>query len=64
MDGYVELGMLDITPTPRGYAQMLLALLEHAEHTHKGSEAKAFARKELTKFVVAAATLNPDAWGK
>ena len=58
------IGMIDITPTPQGYAQMLLMILENAEQTQKGNEAKAFARKELTKFVVAAATLNPDAWGK
>jgi hypothetical protein len=55
---------MDITPTPRGYAQMLLAILENAERTKQGREARQWARDEIVKVVVAASTINPDAWGK
>jgi len=55
---------IDLTPTAEGYARMLLIILENAERTKQGREARQWARDEIVKFVVAASTINPDAWGK
>lgn len=52
-------GTINCIPTPTGYANALIAILENGNY-----QGKQWAREEIIKFVKAAATLNPDKWGK
>lgn len=57
--GYRHVGTIDITPSPTGYANVLLAILQAGD-----AKGKAWAGQQVIKAFKAAATLNPDAWGK
>jgi hypothetical protein len=56
-----QVGTIDLTPTPTQYAEQLIAILEDSDDNSEGKE---WARREIIKFVKAAATIKPEAWGK
>jgi stage V sporulation protein SpoVS len=51
---------IDVTPTPEGYAQALCHIIRDST----SAESRAWAVGEVVKAFKAAATLNPDTWGK
>ena len=54
-----QVGTINLAPTPTGYANALIAIIENDRNPEKE-----WARSEIRKLVRAAATLNPEAWGK
>ena len=48
-----------VAPTPTGYANSLLFLLEDGN-----KEGKQWAREEVRRLIRAAATITPEAWGE
>ena len=51
---------ISLKPTPTGYANSLILILENSESPAD----KAWARTEIIKSFKAVASLNPGAWGK
>ena len=54
-----QVGTIDLTPTPTGYAICLMEILEDGNF-----ENKKWAREEIIRLIKAAATIKPEAWGK
>ena len=55
-----QVGTINVAPTPTGYTNTLILILTCSPNP----EDKEWARQEITKLIKAAATLNPEAWGK
>ena len=51
---------IDVTPTPKGYALALCHIIRDSPSL----ESRDWAINEVVKAFTAAATLNPEAWGK
>jgi hypothetical protein len=54
-----KIGTINLAPTPEGYARTLCFILVNGDF-----EGKKWAEAEIIKLVKAAASLNPEAWGK
>ena len=54
-----QVGTINLSPTPAGYAISLIAILEGGNF-----ESKKWAKEEIIRLTKAAATIHPEAWGK
>lgn len=55
-----KVGIINLAPTPEGYAHALLAIIEN----NKSTIDVAWAKTEVVNAFKVAATVNPKKWGK
>lgn len=54
-----KVGTINLAPTPTAYALCLITIVRDGD-----AKGKEWAQHEIVRLAKAAATLNPEAWGK